>query len=78
MAEIVVIGTVVGAILAVCWIILPFALIGTKPILRSIDRRLERSNELAAEQNRMLLVANDYAAKEAAIRDELRQRRASS
>jgi predicted PurR-regulated permease PerM len=33
-------------VLAVCWIILPFALIGTKPILRRLLEEAQRTNEL--------------------------------
>ena len=28
--------TVFGVILAICWLVLPFALIGTKPLLREL------------------------------------------
>ena len=37
---------VFGVILAVCWIILPFALIGTKPLLRQLIAEMKRTNEL--------------------------------
>jgi hypothetical protein len=43
-------ATVVGVVLAICWIILPFALIGTKPILRQILAEQKRTNELLAIQ----------------------------
>jgi hypothetical protein len=33
-------------VLAVCWIILPFALIGTKPLLRQLIAEVRRNNEL--------------------------------
>lgn len=33
-------------VLAICWIILPFALIGTKPILRALLQESKRTNEL--------------------------------
>ena len=36
-------------VLAICWIILPFALIGTKPILRQILAEAKRTNELLAQ-----------------------------
>jgi len=35
-------------ILAIAWIILPFALIGTKPLLRELIRETKRTNELLA------------------------------
>lgn len=34
-------------VLFVCWVILPFAVVGTKPLLRQIRDELRRSNELA-------------------------------
>lgn len=37
---------VLGLVLLVCWIVLPFALIGTKPILRSLLREQRRTNDL--------------------------------
>jgi len=42
-------ATVVGVVLAICWIVfLPFALIGTKPLLRQILAEQTRTNELLA------------------------------
>ena len=35
-----------AVVLAICWIILPFALIGTKPLLRQLIAELRRNNEL--------------------------------
>lgn len=35
-----------GLVLLVCWIVLPFALIGTKAILREIVREQRRTNAL--------------------------------
>ena len=40
------IGIAFLLILAICWIILPFALIGTKPLLRELIRETRRTNEL--------------------------------
>jgi hypothetical protein len=37
---------VFGIIVAVCWIVLPFALIGTKPLLRQLIAEVRRNNEL--------------------------------
>lgn len=36
-------------VLAICWIVLPFALIGTKPLLRSLLAEQRRTNELLAK-----------------------------
>ena len=33
-------------VLAICWIVLPFALIGTKPLLRQLLTEARRTNEL--------------------------------
>ncbi|MDE2358095.1 MAG: hypothetical protein KGL70_01780 [Betaproteobacteria bacterium] len=35
-----------GIILAIAWIILPFALIGTKPLLRELLAEMKRNNAL--------------------------------
>ena len=35
-----------GLVLAIAWIILPFAMIGTKPILRQILAEQKKTNEL--------------------------------
>ena len=35
-----------GIVLAACWIILPFALIGTKPLLRELIAEVRRNNQL--------------------------------
>jgi hypothetical protein len=37
---------VFGLILAIAWIILPFALIGTKPLLRQLIAEVHRTNAL--------------------------------
>ena len=37
---------VFGLILATAWIILPFALIGTKPLLRQLMAEVQRTNAL--------------------------------
>ncbi len=41
---------ILGVILAVAWIILPFALIGTKPILRELLREVRRTNALLEQR----------------------------
>jgi len=33
-------------IVAICWIILPFAILGTKPLLRQLIAEVRRNNEL--------------------------------
>ena len=33
-------------VLAICWIILPFAILGTKPLLRQLLAETKRTNEL--------------------------------
>lgn len=35
-----------GLVLLICWIVLPFALIGTKSILRELVREQRRTNSL--------------------------------
>ena len=35
-----------GIILAIAWIVLPFALIGTKPLLRELIKEQQATNEL--------------------------------
>ena len=37
---------VFGIVLAIAWIILPFALIGTKPLLRELIAETKRTNAL--------------------------------
>lgn len=39
-------GMILLAILVVCWIVLPIAVIGTKPILRQILAEQQRTNAL--------------------------------
>jgi cytochrome b subunit of formate dehydrogenase len=39
-----------GFILAIAWIILPFALIGTKPLLRQLIAETQRTNALLQQQ----------------------------
>jgi hypothetical protein len=43
---------VFGVILTICWIVLPFALIGTKPLLRQIIVELQRTNALLEARRR--------------------------
>ena len=37
---------VLAAVLVVCWIILPFAVIGTKPLLQQLLAEQKRTNEI--------------------------------
>ena len=46
MAEFVVVGFILAIVVAVCWIILPFAIIGTKPLLREILKEQRATNQL--------------------------------
>lgn len=39
-----------GVALVIAWILLPFALIGTKPLLRELIRETKRTNELLRRQ----------------------------
>ena len=41
---------VFGIILAIAWIILPFALIGTKPLLRELIAETKRTNALLQQK----------------------------
>jgi hypothetical protein len=41
---------VLSLILAVCWIVLPFAVIGTKPLLRQILAEQRRMNSLLEQR----------------------------
>ena len=44
------IAVLFAIVLAVCWIVLPFALIGTKPILRQILAETQKTNALLAQR----------------------------
>ncbi len=41
---------VLGIVLTIAWIILPFALIGTKPLLRQLIAETQRTNELLRQR----------------------------
>jgi hypothetical protein len=43
-------AVVFGLILAVAWIVLPFALIGTKPLLRQLIAEVRRTNALLEQR----------------------------
>jgi hypothetical protein len=40
-----------GVVLAICWLVLPFALIGTKPLLRELIAETRRTNALLEQRN---------------------------
>ena len=42
--------TVFGVILSICWLVLPFALIGTKPLLRELIGEMKETNRLLGER----------------------------
>lgn len=46
------VAVVFGIILAICWIVLPFALIGTKPLLRQLIALQEETIKLLREANK--------------------------
>ena len=48
------IATIVGIALVVAWIVLPFAVIGTKPLLRDLLKEARQTNELLAHGNELL------------------------
>lgn len=52
-ATLIVLGTVFSLVLAVVWIILPFAIFGTKPILQQIRRASVETNQQLAEITRL-------------------------
>jgi len=41
-----VVAVIFGIVLLICWIVLPFALIGTKPLLRQLISEQRKTNEL--------------------------------
>jgi hypothetical protein len=47
------IAIVVGVALVVAWIVLPFAVIGTKPLLRELLEETRHTNELLAHANEL-------------------------
>jgi hypothetical protein len=42
---------VFGAVLTIAWIVLPFALIGTKPLLRELIAEAKKTNALLTQRN---------------------------
>jgi hypothetical protein len=41
---------VFGVVLAIAWIVLPFAMIGTKPLLRELIAEMRRTNALLEQR----------------------------
>jgi hypothetical protein len=39
-------GMILAVIIVICWIVLPFAIIGTKPLLRQLIAEQQRTNAL--------------------------------
>lgn len=50
MAEFFLVACIFGIVILICWIILPFALIGTKPLLRQLIAEMKRNNELLEQR----------------------------
>lgn len=48
-ANVIVFGAVLAIVVVLCWIVLPFAVLGTKPILRQLLDEQRRTNELLAK-----------------------------
>jgi predicted PurR-regulated permease PerM len=46
------VAIVLGVLLIVCWIVLPFAVIGTKPLVRELIREQQMTNKLIEAQTR--------------------------
>jgi predicted PurR-regulated permease PerM len=46
------VAIVLGVVLIVCWIVLPFAVIGTKPLVRELIREQQTTNKLIETQMR--------------------------
>lgn len=43
-------GMVFMVIVGICWIVLPFAILGTKPLLRSLIAEQQRTNALLEQR----------------------------
>jgi hypothetical protein len=46
------VAIVLGVVLIVCWIVLPFAVIGMKPLVRELIREQQTTNKLVEAQVR--------------------------
>jgi len=47
-------GVALGVLLVVCWIVLPIAIIGTKPLLRELIAEQQHTNKLLAQLGQLL------------------------
>lgn len=52
---------VLGVILSIAWTIVPFAIIGTKPLLRRLIAEVEVTNALLEQQRNALLAQRDLS-----------------
>jgi hypothetical protein len=52
-------GIVLGIVLIIAWTILPFAVIGTKPLLRKLLAEVQATNALLERQMKVELRADD-------------------
>lgn len=50
-------GMIFLVIVGICWIVLPFAILGTKPLLRTLIAEQQRTNALLLEQRAQVVVA---------------------
>ena len=48
------VAVVLGVVLVVCWIVLPFAVVGLKPLVRELIREQQATNKLIEAQGRAL------------------------
>jgi len=45
MESIVLVAALLGTVLVICWVLLPFALFGLKPLMRELIQEQQRTNE---------------------------------
>ena len=60
-ATLILVLTVFGIILAILWALMPFAIFGTKDVLRELIRQQQRTNELLQNQVDLLQAQVDRA-----------------
>lgn len=49
-------GMIFLLIVGICWIVLPFAILGTKPLLRTLIAEQQRTNALLEQQRAQVVV----------------------
>ena len=49
-------GMIFLVIVGLCWIVLPFAILGTKPLLRTLIAEQQRTNALLEQQRAQVVV----------------------